>query len=125
MRFNDPGADVWVTEAPIEERIVTYADKRATQRVVSLEKRFDRWHRKHPEMRERLDAAFEVARRLETSLCEVIGIQPGQVERLRWVEDAMSRARASGALALADPTELAGEDSVRLAAATADPAGPA
>jgi len=95
-RFTDPDAETWIREAPIEERIVTYADKRATQRVVSLEQRFDRWRRKHPEYRERLARAYEVAQRLEDTLCTAIGIEATDVERLRWVEDAMSRAFAAG-----------------------------
>jgi putative nucleotidyltransferase with HDIG domain len=95
-RFTDPDAESWISDAPIEERIVTYADKRATQRVVSLEQRFDRWRRKHPEYRERLDRALGVAERLESSLCLVIGIEATDVERLRWVDDAMSRAFAAG-----------------------------
>ena len=99
MRLNDPGAAEWIVDAPIEDRIVTYADKRATQRVVSLDKRFERWQRKHPEYRERLDAALEMARQLEATLCTAIGIKPGQVERLRWVDEAMSRAVAAGVLA--------------------------
>lgn len=95
-RFADPGAETWVTNAPIEERIVTYADKRATQRVVSLEQRFDRWRRKHPEYRLKLDRAYEVAVRLEDVLCTAIGIEPTDVERLRWVDDAMARAFPAG-----------------------------
>ena len=98
-RFTDPGAETWVTEAPLEERIVTYADKRATQRVVSLEQRFDRWRTKHPEYTAKLDRAYGVALRLETVLCETIGVQPTQVERLRWVEDATARAQAAGVIA--------------------------
>ncbi|MEX1297050.1 MAG: hypothetical protein AB1Z67_12875, partial [Candidatus Limnocylindrales bacterium] len=81
---------------PIEERIVVYADKRATQRVVSLEQRFERWRSKHPEYREHLDLAFVVAQRLEARLCTAIGIVARDVERLRWVDDAMSRAFAAG-----------------------------
>ena len=95
-RFTDPEAETWVSDAPIEERIVTYADKRATQRVVSLEQRFDRWRRKHPEYRERLDRAYAVGQRLEDTLCAAIGIEATDVERLRWVDDAMSRAFAAG-----------------------------
>ena len=98
MRLTDPGAEAWLDSAPIEERIVTYADKRATQRVVSLEARFARWQRRHPEYRDRLDEALGVARRLETSLCATIGIRPTDVERLRWVEDALARAEAAGSL---------------------------
>lgn len=95
-RLTEPDAETWVSDAPIEERIVAYADKRATQRVVSLEQRFDRWCRKHPEYRERLRCAFGVAQRLEDGLCTAIGIQATDVERLRWVDDAMSRAFAAG-----------------------------
>ena len=96
--FADSGAEAWVTDAPLEERIVSYADKRAMQRVVSLEQRFDRWRRKHPEYREKLDRAYIVARHLETALCQSIGVRPTAVERLRWVDDAMGRAAANGQL---------------------------
>ena len=91
-RFTDADAETWVTDAPIEERIVAYADKRATQRVVSLAQRFDRWRSKHPEYRAKLDRAYAVARRLEDELCTAIGIAPTDVGRLRWVDDAVSRA---------------------------------
>jgi len=83
-RFNELDAEAWLTDAPIEEHIVVYADKRATQRVVSLEQRFDRWRRKHPEYRAKLDRAYAVADRLEDT------------QRLRWVDDAMARAFAAG-----------------------------
>jgi hypothetical protein len=85
-------------EAPIEERIVTYADKRAEQRVVSLDQRFERWRRRHPEYGDGLDRAFAMARRLETELCDAIGIAPTAVERLRWVDAAIARAEANGSL---------------------------
>jgi hypothetical protein len=97
-RLGEPGAAEWVSDAGIEERIVTYADKRATQRVVSLEQRFERWHRKHPEYTEGLDRALAMACRLEAELCETVGIEPTAVERLRWVDDAIARGRANGSL---------------------------
>jgi putative nucleotidyltransferase with HDIG domain len=96
--FTAPGVEAWLNESPIEERIVTYADKRATQRVVSLEQRFDRWQRKHPEYAAKLDRAYALAQRLEATLCQTAGIEPGEVERLRWVDDAMHRAQAAGVL---------------------------
>lgn len=96
--FAAPGIEAWLSDAPIEERIVAYADKRATQRVVSLEQRFDRWQRKHPEYAAKLDRAYAVAQRLEATLCQTAGIEPGEVERLRWVDDAMHRAQAAGVL---------------------------
>ncbi len=97
-RLGEADAASWVVEAPIEERIVTYADKRATQRVVSLAQRFDRWRRKHPEYADGLDRAFVMAQRLEAELCGSIGVEPGSIERLRWVDDAMARAAANGNL---------------------------
>ena len=111
MRLDAEDAEAWVTAGPLEERIVSYADKRATQRVVSLEQRFDRWRRKHPEYRARLDRAFEVARQLEASVCDAAGVAPGSVERLRWVDEATARGRASGALPpqpVADDPAVAG-----------------
>lgn len=96
MRLNEPGAADWIENAPIEERLVTYADKRGTQRVVSLEKRFARWQRKHPQHRAQLDAAFEMASRLEQGVCGALGLEPREVERLRWVDDALARATAAG-----------------------------
>jgi putative nucleotidyltransferase with HDIG domain len=95
-RLADPDAEAWVDGAPLEERIVTYADKRATQRVVSLEQRFDRWRGRHPEYRAQLERAHATAQRLEVTLCAAIGIEPTDVERLRWVDDAMSRSFSNG-----------------------------
>lgn len=99
-------APMWVDHAPIEERIVVYADKRATQRVVSLEQRFDRWRRRHPEYTEGLDRAYAMALRLEAGLCGAIGIAPADVERLRWVDPARAHGEAMGSLAerAADPS---------------------
>jgi putative nucleotidyltransferase with HDIG domain len=98
MRLNDASAADWVANAPIEERIVTYADKRATQRVVSLEQRFERWERRHPEYRHQLLKAMQMARRLEQGICETVGVVPTEVERLRSVEDARARAESNGTL---------------------------
>jgi putative nucleotidyltransferase with HDIG domain len=117
-RFTDADADLWVTDAPLEERIVSYADKRATQRVVSLEQRFERWRRKHPEYRQRLDRAYVVAQRLEEWLCQAIGIEATDVERLRWVDDAMARAFAAG---VPDRRPAESVDGLPLYGAPADP----
>jgi putative nucleotidyltransferase with HDIG domain len=117
-RFTEPDAETWVTEAPIEERIVTYADKRATQRVVSLEQRFDRWRRDHPEYRAKLDLAYATALRLEHTLCTAIGIEATDVERLRWVDDAMSRAFAAG---VPDARPLESVDGLPVYGTPADP----
>jgi putative nucleotidyltransferase with HDIG domain len=105
-RLAEADADSWLEEAAIEERIVTYADKRATQRVVSLDQRFERWRRRHPEYSDGLARAHAMARRLEAELCASIGIAPTTVERLRWVDAAIARAQANGSLGqhLLDPS---------------------
>ena len=95
MQLDEPGAAAWISDAALEDRIVCYADKRATQRVVSLEQRFGRWQRKHPEYADRLSETLLMARRLEAGLCATVGVRPEAVERLRWVDDAMSRAGIS------------------------------
>ena len=116
--FASPNVESWLVDAPIEERIVTYADKRATQRVVSLEQRFDRWRRKHPEYRAKLDRAYGVALRLEAAVCEAVAIEPTAVERLRWVDDAFERAVAAGVV---DTSPAATIDGLPAAVASADP----
>ena len=84
----------------------------------SLEQRFDRWRRKHPEYRERLDRAYAVGQRLEDTLCTAIGIEVTDVERLRWVEDAMSRAFAAG---VPDQRPAESVDGLPVFGAPADP----
>jgi len=96
MRLTEPDAAEWVANAPFEERIVSYADKRATQRLVSLEKRFARWRRRHPEYAQSIGEAFDMAQRLEAGICGAIAIRPEDVERLRWVEEAFERAGVNG-----------------------------
>jgi putative nucleotidyltransferase with HDIG domain len=114
VRLTDGNADEWVRTGPLLERLVTYADKRSTQRVVSLEKRFMRWHRKHPQHRERLEAAHAAARQLEHGICSELNIEPTDVERLRWVGDALERARKRGRLELDSvPTSAAALDKGR------------
>ena len=119
MRLNDPDIETWLRDAPIEERIVTYADKRATQRVVSLEQRFERWQRKHPAYAQQLDQALQMAHRLESELCDIIGLRPGDIERLRWVDDAMARAQANGVLPA--PPSTGADDTVPGTVTPADP----
>jgi putative nucleotidyltransferase with HDIG domain len=98
MALEGPDADSWILQAPLEERIVCYADKRATQRVVSLEQRFERWRRRHPEHLEPLGRAFVRSRHLEAVLCETLGVSADGIERLRWVGQATERATANGRL---------------------------
>ena len=98
MCLEGPEADAWVLHAPLEERIVCYADKRGTQRVVSLEQRLERWRRRHPEHLGPLERASVQARRLEETLCEELGVRSDEIERLRWVGQATDRATANGRL---------------------------
>ncbi len=106
-RLSEAAAAEWVVNAPLEERVVAYADKRATQRVVSLDQRFDQWMRKHPRYAERLAEALVMARTLEAGVCAVVGVRADEIERLRWVDDAMARARSNGVLATREPADLA------------------
>jgi putative nucleotidyltransferase with HDIG domain len=101
MQLETQAAPLWVAGGPLEERIVAYADKRATQRVVSLEQRFARWRRRHAEHAAELDRTQLLARQLEATLCAAVGIRPDEVERLRWVDEAMAHATANGALRMA------------------------
>jgi putative nucleotidyltransferase with HDIG domain len=96
MRLVEPGAADWIDGGAVEERIVAYADKRATQRLVSMEQRFGRWRGKHPEYGEQLEAAFGLACRLEAVVCALAGVEAVAVERLRWVDEARARTRATG-----------------------------
>ncbi len=85
----------WASFASREERIVAYADKRARQRIVSLEDRFEDWAQRYPAM----DGAPAVGRararadRLERDVCSAAGVAPDQVGRLRWAGPALARAQ--------------------------------
>ena len=75
---------------------------------MSLEQRFERWQRKHPEYADRLSETQAMTQRLEAELCESIGVRPKAVERLRWVEMPLTRAAwESAAGAQEGPTALA------------------
>ena len=76
----------------IEQRIVAYADKRALQDLVSLDQRFDRWKTRFPKSSTNA-IARERAKLLEQDVCAAAGIDPRDVERLAWVDEAMLAAR--------------------------------
>jgi len=87
--------ETWLRESRPEDRIVAYADKRARQRLVSLDQRFASWRRRHGGWEG--EAAIEVRRRagkLEEIVCEAAGIRPDAVRRLRWTDAALSAAAA-------------------------------
>jgi hypothetical protein len=87
----------WAAFASREERIVAYADKRATQRLVPLSARFARWERRHTdgwdERTRRLIRAR--AERLEADICRAASVRPDEVRRLGWTSRALRSARAT------------------------------
>lgn len=92
----------WAGFASREERIVAYADKRAGQRLESLDARFASWRRRYPPdprgvWRDADMAAVQRrAARLEADVCRAAGIEPTQVRRLRWTGRALEAARLPG-----------------------------
>jgi putative nucleotidyltransferase with HDIG domain len=85
----------WLEESRAEDRIVAYADKRAQQRLVSLDERFNGWRRRHPvkwddravaEVRRRAD-------RLESIVCEAAGVRADEVRRQPWTIAALRAVR--------------------------------
>lgn len=106
--------------ATLEERVVAYADKRAGQRLESLDARFASWRRRYPpgasgrgegwaatpgagERGEGWDeATFRLVReradRLEANVCAAAGVRPEEVRRLAWTGRALRAARAWSAV---------------------------
>ncbi|MBA3778425.1 MAG: HD domain-containing protein [Chloroflexi bacterium] len=86
--------DAWIVSASLEAKIVAYADKRSGQRLISLEQRFDGWRKRHPEYAASLDEAWPRARRLEDDVCQVAGVRPAEIRRVRWVRRELARIAA-------------------------------
>jgi hypothetical protein len=94
----------WAAFASREERIVAYADKRAGQRLESMDARFASWRRRYPRIETGgspvgwADAEMRAARaradRLERDVCAAAGVTPAEVRRLRWTGSALRAARA-------------------------------
>ena len=86
----------WSAFASREERIVAYADKRAGQRLESMDARFQSWARRYPGGWDDATAARVRARaaRLEADVCRAAGVRPGEVRRLAWTGPALRAARA-------------------------------
>jgi HD superfamily phosphodiesterase len=97
----------WAAFASREERIVAYADKRAGQRLESMDARFASWRRRYPRIetgrrgRGWADAETQAVRaradRLERDVCAAAGVSPADVRRLRWTGAALREARARAA----------------------------
>jgi HD domain len=106
-----------LSSAPLEARLVAYADKRAGQHLESMDERFASWRRRYPiepdqpgepalpdrtgprarGRRASWDAAtveLVAARadKLERDVCAAAGISPEEVARLRWSRRALRAA---------------------------------
>jgi HD domain len=78
----------------LEARVVSYADKRAAQRLAPMSARFASWARRYPGRRppnvEQL--VLDRAARIEREVCSAAGVDPRAVGRLRWTADALAAA---------------------------------
>lgn len=93
----------WAAFASREERIVAYADKRAGQRLESMDGRFESWRRRYADPATdgrdatRNDGAWRSVRaradRLEADVCRAAGVAPWEVRRLAWTGDVLRSAR--------------------------------
>jgi len=97
--FDGEAYRTWAAFASREERIVAYADKRAGQRLVSMEERFATWQRRHPKLWDGRAGTLvrQRAARLEADVCRAAAIEPASVRRLRWTSAALGRALVGAA----------------------------
>jgi hypothetical protein len=93
-RLTDQPYEDWVRSTTLEQRIVAYADKRAQQRIVTLDQRFGRWVGRHPGMAAELAVSRERAGLLEVEMCALAGVTPYDIARRPWATAAL-RAAAS------------------------------
>jgi uncharacterized protein len=98
-RLLDHDADAWLAGAPFEELLVAYADKRAGQRLESMDARFASWRRRYPDGWSAADDARARYRAdtLQRAVCVRAGVAPGAVGRLRWTGSALRAARRAAA----------------------------
>jgi hypothetical protein len=96
----------WARFSSREERIVAYADKRAGQRLESMDARFGSWRRRYPQRGHGthpgwdpadLRAVRARADRLEADVCRAAGVAPAAVRRLAWTGAALRAAREARA----------------------------
>jgi putative nucleotidyltransferase with HDIG domain len=83
--------EMWADAAGLAGRVVTYADKRARQDLLTLTDRFARWHERYPDS-PALDIAEQRARDLEMEICGLAGVRPEDVQRRPWVDEARDAA---------------------------------
>ncbi|HEY3335462.1 MAG TPA: HD domain-containing protein [Candidatus Limnocylindrales bacterium] len=110
-RLTQPDGAAWTKAASPEARIVAYADKRAGQRLESMDARFSSWRRRYPDgpadpvpgdagtapmgrgWDDGLAGLVEArARDLEQRVCRDARVAPGDVRRLRWSRRALAGA---------------------------------
>jgi len=93
----------WAAFATREERVVAYADKRAGQRLESMDARFASWRRRYPHVETDPSDAWGSASirlvriraaRLEDEVCRAAAIRPEDVRRLPWTSRAIRVAIA-------------------------------
>lgn len=82
----------WLAGASLTEKVVAYADKRATLDLVPMTGRFAEWQARHPERADEIAAGLALAQMLEQQVCAVAGTAPNKVERLPWVDAAIKAA---------------------------------
>jgi hypothetical protein len=110
-RYADDADTERLRAAPLEARVIAYADKRAGQRIEPMDARFASWRRRYPsgpgepvlapgdrpprgpgwddETARRVEAR---AAELEREICGLAGVAPAGVRRLRWTRRALREA---------------------------------
>jgi HD superfamily phosphodiesterase len=82
-RLGDERAfDAWLRDASLAAKLVSYADKRATQDLVPMSERFAKWQQNHPERADEIARGQVLAERLEREVCAAAGVMPAEVQRL-------------------------------------------
>jgi HD domain len=112
-RLADDALAARLAAAPLEARLVAYADKRAGQRLETMDERFGSWQRRYPSGPgehvkgkggrptgkgwgdDVATLVVERARELERTVCEALGVAPDEVERLRWSRRALREVAAA------------------------------
>ena len=112
---DDRWFETWIATAPPEALIVSYSDKRAGQRLESMADRFAHWIKRYPPQErtsvlaggwssDTLALVRARSERIERMACELAGVAPEQVRRLRWTGAAMREAVAAATGSPAGPT---------------------
>jgi hypothetical protein len=83
-----------ILTAPLEVRLVAYADKRAGQRLGTMDARFRSWQRRYPDgwdpsLRRMIRMR---AAELERGVLDELGVEATSLRRLRWTPRAMAAA---------------------------------